>query len=99
MNANISILLEELSQYARQSGNSQAFSVLEFLWEQYANEHPICDECIKECEAALAPVFESLPWDASNELFVMVYDLCLAYQRAAFLHGLHTGFHLSKELQ
>ena len=34
----------------------------------------------------------------SDTLFDRISDLCLSYQRAAFLEGLRTGYHLHREL-
>ena len=99
MNPYITQLNEKLAAYRLRCDGVEFDSVLELLWECYSNANPIADDRVKQCEAAIAPVYEAIPLDASNQLFIMIYDVCAAYQRAAFLEGIHIGAALAAGLQ
>ena len=91
-------LFNQYMQEHRQCGGNNMESVLEFLWECYSMENPVNDLRIHSCEEALRPFMEALPLDASDTLFEAITDLCIAYQRVAFLEGLTIGARLHAEL-
>jgi len=92
-------LKNDLSEYEVKSGLSESVSALELLWENYSAMNPIDDGLIRTRDAALDPVFQELSVPASDALTGLIVDLVTAYQRAAYLEGIHIGFHLSEALQ
>lgn len=88
----------ELSQYLEKCGREEPGSILEFLLYCYLSSDPGDDGRIRQCEDALSPLFEKLSLENADKLFDVIAHLCTAYQRAAFLEGIQTGFRLAKEL-
>lgn len=99
MNPYISKLKTELEHNRFYHNGQICESVLELLWECYSYSNPIGDADVQKYETALAPVFEQLPFEDSNKLFVTVCNLCTAYQHAAFLEGVRIGWRLTSELE
>lgn len=81
------------------SGDSGCETVLEQLYQAYAESHesdPVeIGEGFKELEDFLC----SLPLDDNNAVFTLCCRLCSAYERKAFLDGLLCGAHLVQELK
>ena len=81
------------------SGDSGCETVLEQLYQAYAESHesdPVeIGEGFKELEELLC----SLPLDDNNAVFNLCCRLCRAYERKAFLDGLQYGAHLINELK
>ena len=81
------------------SGDSGCETVLEQLYQAYAESHesdPVeIGEGFKELEDFLC----SLPLDDNNAVFTLCCRLCSAYERKAFLDGLLYGAHLVQELK
>ena len=81
------------------SGDSGCETVLEQLYQAYAESHesdPVeIGEGFKELEDFLC----SLPLDDNNAAFTLCCRLCSAYERKAFLDGLLYGAHLVQELK
>ena len=79
-------------------GDSDCESVLDQLYQAYAESHesdpPEISEGFKELECFL----ETLPLDNNNAVFNLCCRLCSAYERKAFLDGLQYGAHLMSEL-
>lgn len=88
-------LKSELDTYATKCGNDRPESVLELLWYCYSSANTIDDGQIRLCEEALKPVYQELSNVRKDALFDLISDLVTAYQRAAFLEGMHTGAQLS----
>lgn len=97
MNQIMNQLRQELSDYSAKCG-TESGSILEFLWQCYFISNPVDDGKIKEAEAALEPVYKELSLHSSDMLTDMVYKICIAYQRAAFLEGIQLGTRLVEEL-
>ena len=81
------------------SGDSGCETVLEQLYQAYAESHEsdpaeICDG-FKELEEFL----HTLPLEDNNAVFNLCCRLCSAYERKAFLAGLQYGAHLIQELK
>ncbi len=74
-------------------------SVLELLWQFYAEAHHTQDELVRKKERALEPIFQQLSLESEDMLFDLISELCFAYQRAAFLDGLRFRIRLQEELQ
>ena len=79
-------------------GDSDYETVLDQLYQAYAESHesdpPEISEGFKELEEFL----ETLPLDDNNAVFNLCCRLCTAYEHKAFLDGLQYGAHLMKEL-
>ena len=80
------------------SGDSDCKTVLDQLYQAYAESHesdpPEIGEGFKELEEFLC----ALPLEDNNAVFNLCCRLCSAYERKAFLDGLQYGAHLILEL-
>ena len=80
------------------AGDSDCETVLDQLYQAYAESHesdpPEIGEGFKELECFL----ETLPLNDNNAVFNLCCRLCTAYEEKAFLHGLLYGAHLMLEL-
>ena len=93
---------EALNAYTRDhpfdAGNGDAETVLDQLYQAYAESHesdpPGISEGFKELECFL----ESLPLSDNNAVFNLCCRLCSAYERKAFIDGLQYGAYLMREL-
>ena len=81
------------------SGDSDCETVLDQLYQAYAESHesdpPEISEGFKELEYFL----ESLPLSDNNAVFNLCCRLCTAYEAKAFRHGLLYGVHLMAEFK
>ena len=93
------LFLKQLEAYKTQCRGDIPHPLPELLWLSYVENDPVDDGRVHNVEEKLSPIFEALPFDASNEVFVLIYDLVDAYRRSAFLDGIHMGLRLTKELQ
>ena len=93
---------EALKTYTRDhpfdAGSGDAETVLDQLYQAYAESHesdpPEISEGFKELECFL----ESLPLRDNNAVFNLCCGLCTAYEHKAFLDGLQYGAHLILQL-
>ena len=80
------------------SGDSDCETVLDQLYQAYAETHesdpPEIGEGFKELEEFLC----GLPLEDNNAVFNLCCQLCSTYERKAFLDGLQYGAHLILEL-
>ena len=98
MNQYIEYIKKGIAEYASKCNVPESESILDFLWQCYSESNPVDDGRIREAELLIVPVLEALPIEKADALSDLIFDLCLAYQRAAFLEGIQTGFHLFDEL-
>lgn len=98
MNPYIQQFKAELARRRISYNGSDCTSVLEIIWECYAESNPIGDTDIQRCDAALAPIFDKLPFEDATNLFLLTCELCAAYQHAAFLDGIRVGASITAEL-
>lgn len=92
--------IEQLSRLVKEydtSGENEG-NILDFLVRCYSDEHPVSNEKITAIEERLAPYFESIDFEQSSNLFLLVYDLCSNYQEAAFRTGLQVGMQLCGDI-
>ena len=79
-------------------GDSDCESVLDQLYQAYAESHesdpPEIGEGFRELEEFLC----TLPLDDNNAVFNLCCRLCIAYERKAFLDGLRYGAYLINEV-
>ena len=81
------------------SGDSDCESVLDQLYQAYAESHE-CDPAeIGEGFKELEEFLHTLPLEDNNAVFNLCCRLCSAYERKAFLDGLQYGAHLIRELK
>ena len=80
------------------SGDSDCETVLDQLYQAYAESHefdpPEISEGFKELEDFLC----SLPLEDNNAVFNLCCRLCSAYEHKAFVDGLQYGAHLILDL-
>ncbi|MFA6697071.1 MAG: hypothetical protein WCS08_01680 [Eubacteriales bacterium] len=81
------------------SGDSDCETVLDQLYQAYAESHesdpPEIGEGFKELEEFLC----TLPLEDNNAVFNLCCRLCSDYEHKAFLDGLQYGAHLMRELK
>lgn len=94
------MLLQQLENYQGKNGSSkEEIPILEILWDYYFRTNPITNDRIKQIENILAPAFEAISLNDSNEAFVLLYDLVESYQHAAFVEGIQVGLQMHDLLQ
>lgn len=80
------------------SGDSDCETVLDQLYQAYAESHesdpPEISNGFKELEEFLC----SLPLDDNNAVFNLCCRLCIAYEHKSFIDGVLYGVHLILEL-
>ena len=81
------------------AGNGDAETVLDQLYQAYAESHESDPPEISEGFKELACFLEALPLDDNNTVFNLCCRLCTAYERKAFIDGLRNGAHLLLEVQ
>ena len=81
------------------SGDGDCGTVLEQLYQAYAESHEHDPAEIGNGFKELEEFLCELPLDENNAVFNLCCRLCSAYERKAFLDGLQYGAHLVSELQ
>ena len=80
-------------------GNSDCDTVLDQLYQAYAESHesdpPEIQDGFKELDALMG----NLPLDDNNAVWNLCCQLCTAYEHKAFLDGVQYGAHLMFELK
>ena len=93
---------EELRTYIEthpfDSGSCDCETVLEQLYQAYTDSHESDPTDITALFRELSEHLERLPLDTNNSIFRLTCDLCIAYERKAFLDGVQYGAHLIHEL-
>ena len=79
-------------------GDSDCTTVLDQLYQAYAESHESDPSEIGEGFKELEEFLRVLPLDDNNAVFNLCCRLCCAYERKAFLDGLQYGAHLIGEL-
>lgn len=80
------------------SGENGCDTVLDQLYQAYAESHESDPKEIKEGFRRLEEYLCSLPLQDNNAVFTLCCRLCIAYERKAFRDGLQYGAHLMREL-
>ena len=80
------------------AGDSNNETVLDQLYQAYAESHESDPPEIQAGFAELENFLETLPLDDNNAVFNLCCRLCTAYEYKAFLDGLQYGAHLMSEL-
>ena len=80
------------------SGDSDCETVLDQLYQAYAESHESDPAEIGDGFGELEDFLHTLPLEDNNAVFNLCCRLCSAYERKAFLDGLKYGAHLISEL-
>ena len=80
------------------SGDSDCETVLDQLYQAYAESHESDPAEIGDGFKELEDFLHILPLEDNNAVFNLCCRLCSAYERKAFLDGLKYGAHLIQEL-
>ena len=79
-------------------GNGNEETVLDQLYQAYAESHESDPPEISEGFEELEHFLEPLPLTDNNAVFTLCCHLCIAHEKKAFRHGLLYGAHLMNEL-
>ena len=79
-------------------GDSDCETVLDQLYQAYAESHESDPSEITESFKELDELLGVLPLDDNNAVFNLCCSLCTAYERKSFIDGLQYGAHLMIEL-
>lgn len=80
------------------SGDRDCETVLDQLYQAYAESHESDPPEIRNRFKALDTLLGSLSLDNNNAVWNLCCQLCTAYERKAFLDGLQYGAHLIAQL-
>ena len=80
------------------SGDSNCETVLDQLYQAYAESHESDPAEISEGFKELEKFLCNLPLDDNNAVFNLCCRLCSAYEHKAFVDGLQYGAHLMHEI-
>lgn len=80
------------------SGDSDCETVLDQLYQVYAESHESDPAEISEGFKELEKFLCNLPLDDNNAVFNLCCRLCSAYEHKAFVDGLQYGAHLMHEI-
>ena len=95
----ISARLDEyIRTHAVDLGDSECETVLDQLYQAYAESHESDPVEISEGFKELEDYLYSLPIEDNNAVFKLCCSLCTAYERKGFMDGLQYGAHLVSEL-
>ena len=82
-----------------QAGDGESTTVLEQLYQAYAESHESDPEEIRDGFKELEEFLCTLPLADNNAVFNLCCRLCTAYEHKAFLDGLQYGANLMLEIQ
>ena len=98
MNRYIENLRSFLLEQAPSFQYKDADSLLEMLCYYYCSANPV-DNAVIRCQfKALNDTVRQMSVEESDAVFSAACDLCISYERQAFLDGLRTGMQLLTEL-
>lgn len=98
MNRYIENLKSFLAEQTPCFGYDDANSILEMLYYYYSVANPV-DSALIRCQLKeLNDILCRLPLSENEAVFSVTGDLCAAYERQAFLDGIHVGMRLFEEL-
>ena len=81
------------------SGDSDCETVLDQLYQTYAESHESDPAEISDGFKGLEEFLHTLPLDDNNAVFNLCCRLCSAYERKAFRDGILYGAHLISEIK
>lgn len=80
------------------SGDPDCTTVLDQLYHAYTDSHESDPPDITNLFRELSEYLETLSLETNNSIFRLTCDLCIDYERKAFLDGLQYGAELILEL-
>ena len=80
-------------------GDSDCETVLEQLYQAYAESHESDPPKIRDGFKELEEFLCNIPLEDNNAVFNLCCRLCSAYERKAFIDGQQYGFRLANDLQ
>ena len=80
------------------SGDSDCETVLDQLYQAYAESHESDPAEIGDGFKKLEEILHTLPLEDNNAVFNLCCRLCTAYERKAFHDGLQYGAYLMREI-
>ena len=99
MNKIINQLKTYVETHPFNSGDSNSETVLDQLYQAYAEFHESDPTEISTGFKELEEFLRELPLENNNAVFNLCCLLCSAYERKAFLDGVQYGAHLMLELK
>lgn len=99
MNEIVTRLNAYIQSHPFDAGDSGCETVLEQLYQAYAEFHESDPAEIGDGFKKLEEFLHTLPLDDNNAVFNLCCRLCSTYERKAFLDGLQYGAHLLRELE
>lgn len=87
-----------IEKHSFEPGDSGCETVLDQLYQAYAESHESDPPEIQAGYAELETFLETLPLSDNNAVFNLCCRLCIHYERKAFLDGLQYGVTLMMEL-
>ena len=88
----------ELKQQQIKYGYTDVHSLTEHIWRSYTEDNPISNDRLCELNRRMDPILNSIPIAASDTLFLLFWEFCQEYERAAFLEGFRLGARLMAEI-
>lgn len=98
MNRIINQLKTYIEAHPFDSGNSDCETVLDQLYQAYAESHESDPSEISNGFKELEEFLCNLPLEDNNAVFNLCCRLCSAYEHKAFIDGLQYGAHLMLEI-
>ncbi len=95
----VRLLREQLKERRFEYGDIPADSIMDFLYISYSEISRIDPEDITKGFADLDHFLDGMSFEESTEAFTNICRLCLAYEKRAFLDGLHLGAQLMLDFQ
>ena len=91
-------LKEYIDKHPFDPGDSDCATVLDQIYQAYAESHESDPPEIRAGYAELESFLETLSLDDNNAVFTLCCRISTEYERKAFKEGLHIGCHLLREL-
>ena len=88
----------ELKRHQIKYGYTDVHSLTEHIWRSYTEDNPISNDKLCELNKRMDPILNSIPIAASDKLFLLFWEFCQEYERAAFLEGFRIGSRLMVEI-
>ena len=89
----------DLKQQQVRSGYTDVHSLMEHIWRSYTEDNPISNDRLSRLNARMDPILNSISIADSDKLFLLFWEFCQEYERAAFLEGFRIGAKLMTEIQ
>ena len=93
------VLSEYIQTHRFENGDGDSITVLDQIYQAYAESHESDPPEIKAGFAELESFLETLPLDDNNAVFNLCCRLCIHYEHKAFQDGLVYGAQLMQELK